>query len=203
MNSFYMTGRTASRGGLRMGDLALFTTIHAALKSLEDLNGNVYRWSGRLFRILPDGSGPTKIDVQRIGFGNYYMDDKTAEKRKPVRISKTAVDETFELHERYSKHEYVPISPGNLIMYCPACGAFGLKATVGTKYRTLVLLPQDFTGPVILNLADLMSYLQPDMRAKLASYLKSVGMYKLSPEKLVALDAMVEGTYAELDNEHP
>ena len=204
---FYLTGRTASRGGLRMGDLQLWPDIKSALRSLQDGNGNVSRYAGRLFKILPDGKGPTKIDVARLGYGDYYMPDKEMQRRKPVRINKAAAEETFELHERYQKHEYTPaIGPNNSLMYCKTCGAFGIKIShysTTTVEKYVALLPQDFTSPIIFNLPDLMGLLEPDMRKALAAYLKSVGYAKLSPEKIVALDAMVEDKYAELDNEHP
>ena len=200
---FYLTGETASRGGLRMGDLKLWPTIQDAVSAMKDEEGNMRRHSARIYRITPGGGLVTKIDLSKIGFGNYYMSKKAIDKRVGVRIKKDVADETLELHQRYGKHEYKhAIDGSNFLMHCPSCGAFGFEVVLdySKPKSVLPLLPSDFTSPVVFYLPELMEYLQDDMRRKLGSYLKSVGYGRVSPDKLVALDAMMEGTYAELDN---
>jgi hypothetical protein len=193
----YLTGEPGAKGGLKMGEMRLWPNIQAAMEHLRDPNtGRISRWGGRLFRVTADGSLPVKIDVARLGFGDYSLSDKAVANRRVARVKRDAADDTFELHERYGKHEFVrAIGDNNFLMHCPACGAFGILLSYygGKDDKTVTMLPSDFSSPVIFNLPDLMNYMKPDMRQKLASYLKSVGYGRVSPEKLVALDAMLEG----------
>lgn len=190
----YITGKPASKGGLRMSDLRLWDSITSALESLKDDRGAISRWGNRLYRATPDGTPTLNMDMGKLGYGTLYQTKKAIERRPAVRIM-AAAGEQFELHQRYGKHEWQPaLGEHNYIQECPSCGAFGILTHINynSEIKILPVLPSDFKAMLLL--PELMEILPAEKRFKLGSYLISIGYGSRDSSKLEELKHLMEET---------
>lgn len=187
-NRFYLTGSTATRGGLTMGGLRLWPNLRAAVAGMEGGYGN------RIYEMYMGDFSPARISLDRMGLGignGFYMDEKDLAKRLKFKTQAVAVAaaKTWELHEAYSKHAYVPIGVDNHILYCPACDGFGFQAFANGKTLQLAIATQDMMHR--FKLRCLMEYMQPEMRVRFGTYLKARGYGGRVAENLVELEELM------------
>jgi hypothetical protein len=98
---------------------------------------------------------------------------------------------TAELHDLYKKHEYRAISERNVIEFCAGCGSWVVHADRDDP-ESVPLLPRDFgdTGP--FRLWKVMSWLSPEQRVALATYLKANGYGSKDSKRREELSAYLE-----------
>lgn len=194
MPKLYLTGSTASRGGLKMGDMRIWPNIREAIDYLG--NGKSPSvWANRIYVMGQGDVPPQKIDIGKLGFRPHYVDEKWFAARPKTKELKGDTHSQWELHELYGKHEYVgAINKEHTLAYCPSCGGFGFKVITNGKDPTVALHPTDMDKIYYTDL--LMEYLPPTARRALGSYLKARGYGRLNPEKLAHLEALMEMTDA-------
>lgn len=193
-DKIYLTGDTASKGGLTMGGLRLWRDIRSALKHIE-----FSKYSHRIYEMGFDDKPPSRVDLGKLGYGHAYTNDDWVAKR-PAPPKKALADDQWTLHELYGKHLYTPAlskeedpDQENRLLLCPGCGGFGLKFTGSGKEIRIALYPADMGK--LLYLDRLFEYLGPELRLKLGVYLQARGYGAKDPEKLAKLKELMEGIW--------
>lgn len=186
----YLTGNTASRGGLMMSEIRLWPTLKEAMGNRPN------RWSSRVYEMRIGGFVPKRINPEKLGFSGYFRFSETAAKaRKGPVISDKDAHEMLLLHETYKKHEWTPfISDVNFIVYCPACKAFGIK-TSGAGEITYPVLCSDINR--VLDIRHIMEYVGPEKSQMLLDYIKAIGYGSKDPALLQPLEAYARGEFTD------
>lgn len=108
----------------------------------------------------------------------------------PGCVQKTAVQKTGR-----PEHNYTPISKGNAILHCDACGSWFVRLNRSRMLMDTLsivpLWPRDFgkTGP--FNLDKVMARISGNKKRSLAKYLKAKGYGSKDPSRLVEINKYI------------